>query len=69
MKTLTNYIKPVQYFPHFAVMNHVSVSMALRIVSDSILLNHHNKLSLNDCVKSGANALNNILHIILRWRS
>ena len=59
----------MHYLAHFAVLNPGSFSTSLRVVADSAFLNIQAKLSLSDFVKTGPNALHNILHMILGWRS
>ena len=60
------YKGPVHYLTYFAVLNPGSSSTSLRIVADFAFPKVLTKLSLNDCIKAGPNALNDILHVILR---
>ena len=66
---LTGWQGPVHYVSHFAVFSPSKVSTKLRIVSNSKQKNVHSKLSLNDCMDEGPDAINNLVDVLLRWRS
>ena len=53
----------------FAVVKPDSVSTQTRIVSNSAMRNVHSKLSLNDCMYLGPNALAALLDCLIFWRS
>ena len=60
---------PVHYVTTFAVVKPDSVSTKTRIVSNSALKNVHSKLSLNDCMWPGPNALCDLLVCLIFWRA
>ena len=53
----------------FGVKNEASTSTKLRIVANSALKNVHSKLSLNDCMWGGPNALADLVDVLVHWRS
>ena len=59
---------PVHYISTFAVVKPGSVSTRTRIVSNSAMRNAVSKLSLNDCMYAGPNALADLLSCLLFWR-
>ena len=60
---------PVHYVTTFAVLKADSVSTKTRIVSNSAMKNCNSKLSLNDCMWPGPNALADLLNCLIFWRS
>ena len=58
---------PVHYVTIFAVVKPDSLSTHTRIVSNSALRNSNTKLSLNDCMSGGPNALADLLNCLLFW--
>ena len=59
---------PVHYISTFAVVKPGSLSTRTRIVSNSAMRNAISKLSLNDCMYPGPNALADLLSCLLFWR-
>ena len=59
---------PVHYVPVFAVLKLESISTRVRVVSNSALRNTHARLSLNDCMWPGPNALADLLDCLIFWR-
>ena len=60
---------PVHYVTVFWVFKAGSVSTKTRVVSNSALQNPHSRLSLNQCMWPGPNALVDLLDCLLFWRS
>ena len=60
---------PVHYVTIFGVIKASSVSTKTRVVSNSALRNPHSRLSLNQCMWPGPNALADLLDCLLFWRS
>ena len=58
----------VHYISTFAVVKPGSLSTCTRIVSNSAMRNAISKLSLNDCMYPGPNALADLLSCLLFWR-
>ena len=59
---------PVHYVTVFAVVKPGSVSTQTRVVSNSALKNAVARLSLNDCMHPGPNALAALLDCLIFWR-
>ena len=59
---------PVHYVTVFAVVKMSSVTTKTRVVSNSALQNPHSRLSLNQCMWPGPNALADLLDCLLFWR-
>ena len=59
---------PVHYVTVFAVVKPGSVSTQTRVVSNSALKNSVARLSLNDCMHPGPNALAALLDCLIFWR-
>ena len=59
---------PIHYISTFAVMKPGSLSTRTRIVSNSAMRNAVSKLSLNDCMHTGPNAIADLLTCLLFWR-
>ena len=59
---------PVHYVTVFAVIKPDSISTKTRVVSNSALKNAVARLSLNDCMWPGPNALADLLDCLLFWR-
>ena len=58
------------YIAHYGVMKPQSHSTALRVVSNSSLKNDQSgRLSYNDILLKGPNALNLLLQVLVTWRS
>ena len=66
---INKYKGPVSYCSHFAVFNEGSSSTPLRVVFNGAQKNKHCGLSPNDCMFKGPNALNNLLEVLISWRS
>ena len=60
---------PVHYVTVFGVLKPGSISTKTRIVSNSALRNPHSRLSLNECMYPGPNALADLLDCLIFWRS
>ena len=60
---------PVHFIVTFAVIKPDSLSTRVRVVSNSALRNALSKLSLNDCMHPGPNALAELLDCLIFWRS
>ena len=60
---------PVHYVTVFPVIKLDSVSMKTRIVSNSALRNSISRLSLNDVMWAGPNALAALLDCLIFWRA
>ena len=60
---------PVHYVTIFAVVKMESVSTKTRVVSNSAMKNAVSRLSLNDCLWPGPNALADLLDCLIFWRS
>ena len=59
---------PVHYITVFAVVKMESLSTKTRVVSNSALKNSVSRLSLNDCLWPGPNALADLLDCLIFWR-
>ena len=59
---------PVHYVTIFAVVKAESVSTKTRVVSNSAMRNAVSRLSLNDCLWPGPNALADLLDCLIFWR-
>ena len=59
----------VHYTGHHPVFKEASLSTPLRVVNDSALRNNWTGPSINNCSAKGPKALNNLMKIMLRWRS
>ena len=59
----------IHYTGHHAVYKESSKSTPLRVVNDSAVKNNYIGPSINDCMGKGPKALNNLLEILLRWRT
>ena len=59
---------PVHYVTIFAVVKTESVSTKTRVVSNSAMKNAASRLSLNDCLWPGPNALADLLDCLIFWR-
>ena len=59
---------PVNYITIFAVVKTESLSTKTRVVSNSALKNAISRLSLNDCLWPGPNALADLLDCLIFWR-
>ena len=59
---------PVHYVTVFAVVKPGSLSTQTRVVSNSALKNAVTRLSLNDCMHPGPNALAALLDCLIFWR-
>ena len=59
---------PVHYVTVFAVVKMESVSTKTRVVSNSAMKNAVSRLSLNDCLWPGPNALADLLDCLIFWR-
>ena len=59
---------PVHYITVFAVVKLESLSTKTRVVSNSALKNAVSRLSLNDCLWPGPNALADLLDCLIFWR-
>ena len=59
---------PVHYVTIFAVVKMESVSTKTRVVSNSAMKNAVSRLSLNDCLWPGPNALADLLDCLIFWR-
>ena len=53
----------------FAVVKPESLSTKTRVVANSAMMNARSRLSLNDCMWAGPNALCDLLDCLLFWRS
>ena len=60
---------PAHYITTFVVVKPDSISTKTRVVSNSALRNVISKLSLNDCMWPGPNALCDLLDCLIFWRS
>ena len=60
--------RPVHYITVFAVVKTESLSTKTRVVSNSALKNSVSRLSLNDCLWPGPNALADLLDCLIFWR-
>ena len=59
----------VNYTEHHPVFKETSLSTPLRIVNDSAMKNSWTGPSFNDCSSKGPKALNNLVKILLKWRT
>ena len=59
---------PIHYVTVFPVIKPDSISTKTRIVSNAVLKNSNSRLSLNDCMEGGPNALAELLTCLLFWR-
>ena len=59
---------PVHYVTIFAVIKAESVSTKTRVVSNSAMRNAVSRMSLNDCLWPGPNALADLLDCLIFWR-
>ena len=60
---------PVNYITTFAVIKPESVSTKTRVVSNSAMRNARSRLSLNDCMAVGPNALCELYDCLIFWRA
>ena len=60
---------PRHYITTFAVIKPESVSTKTRVVANSAMQNARARLSLNDCMWAGPNALCDLLDCLLFWRA
>ena len=60
---------PVHFITTFAVIKPESVSTKTRVVANSAMKNARAKLSLNECMYQGPNALCDLLDCLVFWRS
>ena len=60
---------PTHYITTFAVVKPDSVSTKTRVVSNSAMRNARSKLSLNQCMWPGPNALSDLYDCLLFWRA
>ena len=60
---------PCHYITTFAVVKPDSMSTKTRVVANSAMTNARSRLSLNDCMWAGPNALCDLLDCLLFWRS
>ena len=60
---------PTHYITTFAVVKPESVSTKTRVVANSAMQNVRSKLSLNDCMYVGPNALCDLYDCLVFWRS
>ena len=60
---------PCHYITTFAVVKPESVSTKTRVVANSAMMNARARLSLNDCMYAGPNALCDLLDCLLFWRA
>ena len=60
---------PVHYITCFAVVKPGSLSTRTHVVSNSAMRNAVSKLSLNDCMWPGLNALCDLLDCLIFWRA
>ena len=65
---MTRWHGPVHYVTIFAVVKLESLSTKTRVVSNSALKNAVSRLSLNDCLWPGPNALADLLDCLIFWR-
>ena len=65
---MTRWHGPVHYVTVFAVVKLESLSTKTRVVSNSALKNAVSRLSLNDCLWPGPNALADLLDCLIFWR-
>ena len=66
---LESWHDPTHYITTFVVVKLDSVSTKTRVVSNSAMRNTISKLSLNDCMWPGPNALCDLLDCLLFWRA
>jgi hypothetical protein len=59
---------PVHYITVFPVIKLESESTKTRVVSNAAMKNVNCKLSLNDCMWTGPNALSSLLDFLIHWR-
>ena len=60
---------PTHYITTFAVVKPDSVSTRTRVVSNSAMRNARSKLSLNQCMWPGPNALSDLFDCLIFWRA
>ena len=65
---LDDYSGPVSFVTHHPVMKPGSASTPLRIVTNTSFVNEHAKLSPNNCMQEGPNALASLLEVIIGFR-
>ena len=58
---------PVHFLSLFHILKASLVSLKLRIISNSALVNSLSGLSLNDCLWSGPTAQAELLAVVLHW--
>ena len=60
---------PVHYITTFAVVKPESISTKTRIVANSAMRNARSRLSLNQCMWPGPNALSDLFDCLIFWRA
>jgi len=65
---MDNYSGPVSYVVHHGVHKPDSTTTPLRVVTNTSLKNTHAKLSPNDCMQTGPNALSSLLEVLVGFR-
>ena len=65
---LDRYVGPTSYVTHHPVFKPDSTSTPLRIVTNSSFTNEHAKLSPNQCMQEGPNALASLLEVLIGFR-
>ena len=66
---MAEWTSPINYITMFPVIKPSSKSTKLKVVSNSALVNANNRLSLNDCLSSGPDALQKLLALLIHWRT
>ena len=66
---MTDWHGPIHYITTFAVVKPESVSTKTRVVANSAMRNARAKLSLNQCMWPGPNALSDLLDCLIFWRA
>ncbi|XP_068755867.1 uncharacterized protein [Montipora capricornis] len=59
----------VHYIPHFPVFKEDSATTKMRIVYDALAKQNSNSPSLNDCLHTGENLMQDLTGILLRFRA
>ena len=65
---MDNYSGPVSYVVHHGVHKPGSATTPLRVVTNTSFKNVHAKVSPNECMQEGPNALSSLLEVLVGFR-